>query len=129
MLGYKPELMEQGDRDIRFTYREMNQEQDGAPPMPPGMQPPGGMSPGSGGPMAQQMGAQPPGGMPHPGPPSQPGGEGVGIRTPSGPAAPQSRTSFGIGSPVSSVQQRGPPNSQAQDNSRAMMNARRPRGA
>jgi len=130
MLGYKPQLMEQGDRDIRFTYREMNQGQDGAPPMPPGMAPPGGMTPGTGGPMAAQMAAQPPGGMMgNVMPPSQPGGEGVGIRTPSGPASPQSRTSFGIGSPVSSVQQRGPPNSQAQDNSRALMNARRFRGA
>jgi hypothetical protein len=130
MLGYKPELMEQGDRDIRFTYRQMDEQQDGAPPMPPGMAPPGGMSPGSGGPMAAQMGAQPPGGMMgNAMPPSQPGGEGVGIRTPSGPASPQSRTSFGIGSPVSSVQQRGPANSQAQDNSRALLNARRFKGA
>tara|TARA_A100001391_G_scaffold181327_2_gene147228 strand:- start:27236 stop:28957 length:1722 start_codon:yes stop_codon:yes gene_type:complete len=125
MLGYKPELMEQGDRDIRFTYREMTPEQDGAPPMPPGMQPPAGMSPGSGGAMGAQMGAVPPGMMP----PSQPGGEGMGIRTPRGPASPQSRTSFGSGSPVSSVQQRGPQNSLAQDNSRALMNARRLRGA
>jgi len=80
--------------------------------------------------MAAQMGAQPPGGMMgNAMPPSQPGGEGVGIRTPSGPASPQSRTSFGIGSPVSSVQQRGPANSQAQNNSRALMNARRFKGA
>ena len=125
MLGYKPELMEQGDRDIRFTYREMAPKQDGAPPMPPGMQPPAGMGPGSGGAMGAQMGAVPPGMMP----PSQPGGEGMGIRTPRGPASPQSRTSPGSGSPVSSVQQRGPQNSLAQDNSRALMNARRPRGA
>jgi len=126
MLGYKPELMEQGDRDIRFTYREINPEQDGPPPMPPGMQPPPGL-PGAAtaGAMGAQMGAVPPGMMP----PSQPGGEGMGIRTPRGPASPQSRTSFGSGAPVSSVMQRGPQNSQAQDNSRALLNARRLRGA
>ena len=127
MLGYKPELMEEGDRDIRFNYRQMNPQQDGAAPMPPGMQPPPGMPPGSGGPMAAQGMAAPPG-MQGP-PPSQPGGEGMGIRTPRSPASPQSRTSFGTGAPVSSVQQRGPPNSQAQDNSRALLNARRTRGA
>ena len=129
MLGYKPELMEQGDRDIRFTYRQMNEQQDGAPPMPPGMQPPQGMSPGSGGPMAQQMGASPPGLLANAMPPSQPGGEGMGIRTPRGPASPQNRGSPGIGSPVTSVQQRGPPNSVAQNNSRALMNSRRIKGA
>ena len=126
MLGYKPELMEEGDRDIRFTYREIDPSQDGAPPMPPGMSaPPGLPGAATAGAMGAQMGAVPPGLMPA----SQPGGEGMGIRTPRGPASPQSRTSFGTGSPVSSVQQRGPPNSQAQDNSRALMNARRLRGA
>ena len=127
MLGYKPELMEQGDRDIRFNYRPMNEQQDGAAPMPPGMPHPQGMPPGAGGPMAAQGMAAPPG-MQGP-PPSQPGGEGMGIRTPRGPAAPQRRGSPGIGAPVTSVQQRGPPNSQAQDNSRALLNARRTRGA
>ncbi len=43
-LGYKPELMEQGDRDIRFTYTQP------PPPTPPaqpgGAPPPGGMPPG-----------------------------------------------------------------------------------
>ena len=127
MLGYKPELMEEGDRDIRFNYRQMNPQQDGAAPMPPGMQPPPGMPPGSGGPMAAQGMAAPPG-MVGP-PPSQPGGEGVGLRTPRGPAAPDRRGSPGIGSPVTSVQQRGPSNSQAQNNSQALLNARRIRGA
>ena len=126
MLGYKPELMEEGDRDIRFTYRQMDEQQDGAPPMPPGMTPPQGMPPGTGPTSGGQM---PPGLMNQIMPPSQPGGEGAGIRTPSGPASPQSRTSFGTGSPVSSVQQRGPPNSLAQDNSRALMNSRRLKGA
>ena len=126
MLGYKPELMEQGDRDIRFTYREADPSQDGAPPMPPGMSaPPGLPGAATAGAMGAQMGAIPPGLLPA----SQPGGEGQGIRTPRGPASPQSRTSFGSGAPISSVQQRGPQNSLAQDNSRALMNARRLRGA
>ena len=125
MLGYKPELLEQGDRDIRFTYRQMTEQQDGAPPMPPGMQPPGGMPPGTG----PMPGGQMPPGLNQAVPPSQPGGEGFGIRTPRGPAAPERRAVPGGGAPVSSVQQRGPPNSQAQDNSRALMNARRIRGA
>jgi len=129
MLGYKPTLMEEGDRDIRFTYREMTQEQDGAPPMPPGMAPPPGMPP-RGGAMAAQMGAAPPGMMMGGAmPPSQPGGEGMGIRTPRGPASPDRRAAVGSGAPVSSVQQRGPANSLAQNNSNALMNARRPRGA
>ena len=120
----------------------------GMPPrgMPPGMPPPQGMPPGTG---MMPNGMMPPGMAPHgmmphgmmhggmpPGmglnqimPPSQPGGEGMGIRTPRGPASPQSRTSFGIGSPVSSVQQRGAQNSLAQDNSRALLNARRIKGA
>ena len=129
MLGYKPELMEEGDRDIRFTYREITPEQDGAPPMPPGMAPPPGMPP-RGGAMAAQMGAAPPGMMMGGAiPPSQPGGEGMGIRTPRGPASPDRRAAVGSGAPISSVQQRGPTNSLAQDNSNALMNARRPRGA
>ena len=129
MLGYKPELMEEGDRDIRFTYREIDPSQDGAPPMPPGMAPPPGMPP-RGGQMAAQMGAVPPGMMMGGAmPPSQPGGEGMGVRTPRGPAAPDRRNAVGSGAPVSSVQQRGPANSLAQNNSRALMDARRPRGA
>tara|TARA_R110002110_G_scaffold239131_3_gene455003 strand:+ start:3011 stop:3274 length:264 start_codon:yes stop_codon:yes gene_type:complete len=62
-------------------------------------------------------------------PPSQPGGEGMGIRTPSSPARPQQRGSPGIGSPVTSVQQRGAAPTQGMRNSNALMNARRPRGA
>ena len=115
MLGYQPELMEEGDRDIRFTYKKLDpQQQQGAPGMPPA---PGGMPPG-----------QMPGGQMIV-PPSQPGGEGAGIRTPQGPASPQNRTSPGIGSPVTSVQQRGPPDSQAQKNQAGISNARRIRGA
>ncbi len=76
------------------------------------------------------MGAVPPGMMMGGAmPPSQPGGEGMGVRTPRGPAAPDRRNAVGSGAPVSSVQQRGPANSLAQNNSRALMDARRPRGA
>jgi len=115
MLGYQPELMEEGDRDIRFTYKKLDpQAQEGPPGMPPA---PGGVPPG-----------QMPGGQMIV-PPSQPGGEGAGIRTPQGPASPQSRTSPGIGSPVTSVQQRGPQDSQAQKNQQGISNARRIRGA
>jgi hypothetical protein len=115
MLGYQPELMEEGDRDIRFTYKKLDpQAQEGPPGMPPA---PGGAPPG-----------QMPGGQMIV-PPSQPGGEGAGIRTPQGPASPQSRTSPGIGSPVTSVQQRGPQDSQAQKNQEGISNARRIRGA
>jgi hypothetical protein len=148
MLGYKPELKEQGDRDIRFTYTQ-------PPPQPPaqpgGAPPPGGMPPGGAPPMMPPgmppMAGRPPmGGMmppgmppmmpPRPGmgqqpmmPPSQPGGEGMGIRTPRTPARPQQRGSPGTGSPVTSVQQRGLPPTQGMRNQQALMNARRPRGA
>mgnify|MGYP000497061725 CR=1 FL=1 len=118
MLGYQPELMEEGDRDIRFTYKKIDpQQQQGAPGMPPPPGAPPGMPPG-----------QMPGGHMIV-PPSQPGGEGAGIRTPQGPASPQGRTSPGIGSPVTSVQQRGPPNSLAQKNQAGISNARRIKGA
>ena len=60
-------------------------------------------------------------------PGAQPGGEGVGLRN-RGPASPQNRSAVS-GSPVSSVQQRGPQPGPAQRNSKALMDARRPRGA
>ena len=132
-LGFKPELIEEGGRDIRFIYKPMEQGMGGQPQMG-GM--PGGM-PGGPQPIAQ------PGGLPSrnmppqlagalagqasaglrqaQGPASQPGGEGMGIRTPRGPASPQNRTSMGSGAPFSSVQQRGPqgtPLSQARNNIR-----------
>ena len=156
MLGYKPELMEQGDRDIRFTYTQPPPQPPaqpgGAPPpggMPPGGAPPPMMPPGGGmmPPGMPPMGGRPPmgGGMPpgmppmmppQPGmarppmmPPSQPGGEGMGMRTPRSPARPQQRGSPGIGSPVTSVQQRGAAPTQGMRNSNALLNARRPRGA
>ena len=148
MLGYKPELLEQGDRDIRFTYVQ-------PPPQPPaqpgGAPPPGGMPPGGAPPMMPpgmppmagrppMAGMMPPGMPPmmppRPGmaqqpimPPTQPGGEGMGIRTPRSPARPQQRGSPGMGSPVTSVQQRGLQPTQGMRNQQALMNARRPRGA
>ena len=133
MLGYKPELLEEGERDIRFIYKKidpMEQQQGGMPPgggmmPPPGMPPGGGMMPGAGMPPR----GMPPGIMNQVMPPSQPGGEGVGIRTPQGPARPQQRGSMGAGAPFSSVQQNGMQNTTAQNTSNALMNARRPRGA
>ncbi len=140
MLGYKPELLEEGDRDIRFSYRKLQPEeamQQGM--MPPGGPPMGGMGMPPGQMPPQQQGGPigatglnqqiPPNMMRQMMPPSQPGGEGVGMRTPRGPAAPQRRTVGGSGSPISSVQQRGAEPSQPQQNSRALMNARRFRGA
>lgn len=116
MLGYKPELMEEGDRDIRFVYRKQPGGDEAAAaagqPMP-GQMPMQGMPP------------QVAGGVM---PPSQPGGEGMGIRTPRSPARPQARSSAGAGSPLSSVQQRGPQPGIQQQNANAMMNARTPRG-
>jgi hypothetical protein len=136
MLGYKPELLQEGQRDIRFVYRKQAPEMEGAPP---GMPPAGGAPPMMP-PMAGMAGAPPiMGGMPARGmppgimqqvmPPSQPGGEGVGIRTPRGPARPEQRSSMGAGAPFSSVQQRGPTNTLGQNVSNALQNARRPRGA
>mgnify|MGYP003108566704 FL=1 len=128
MLGYKPELLEEGERDIRFVYRKQPEGESGMPQQ--GM-PQQGMIPQQAmmaqGRMPPQMmagGRMPPQMMP----PSQPGGEGMGIRTPRSPARPQARVSPGAGSPVSSVQQRGMPPTIQQQNSNAMMGARRPRG-
>ena len=116
MLGYKPELMEEGDRDIRFVYRKQPGGDEAAAvagqPMPGQM-------------LMQGMPRQVAGAVM---PPSQPGGEGMGIRTPRSPARPQARSSAGAGSPLSSVQQRGPQPGIQQQNANAMMNARTPRG-
>ena len=153
MLGFQPQLIDENERDIRFTYKQ-------PPPAPPGgAPPPGGMPPGGGMPMMPPGGGMmPPGGgmappmrggppmMPGGGmmppmrggaqmppnmqgamPPSQPGGEGVGIRTPRGPAAPV-RGTMVSGAPVQTMQQRGPQPGPAGQASNALMNARRPRG-
>ena len=128
MLGYQPELLEEGKRDIRFVYRKQEgaemqpQPAGGAPPMT-GMPPQGGMPQG----MPQQ--GVPPQVMQRVMPGSQPGGEGVGLRTPRGPASPERRASAGSGSPVSSVQQRGGDPTLAQNVSNALIDSRRPRGA
>ena len=151
-LGFKPELVEEGNRDVRFIYKPPDPMQQGMqqPGMPPGMgggMPPGGMPPGMGG------GGPPP--LANPGqlpgrniPPqlagvmggqasgavrgqvgSQPGGEGMGVRTPRGPAAPQRRGSMGAGSPMSSVQQRGTPRGPMEQVAENLLNIRRLRGA
>ena len=156
-LGYKPELMEEGERDIRFVYKQPPPAPP-APPgggMPPGMPPGGGMPPGM--PPGMPMGGgmpmgrppmMPPGMptnharppmmppmMPPPGgasppmmPPSQPGGEGIGVRN-RGPVRPQNTTSLGSGAPMRSVQQRGMPPTRGESVSNALLSARRPRGA
>ena len=117
MLGYQAQLLEEGTRDIRFIYKQPDpMQQQGPPGMGGGMgmgMPMGGMQMGGG---MGTPGALPSRNIPPQlagamgaaarGPGSQPGGEGMGIRTPSGPAAPQRRSGMS-GSPVSSVQQRG----------------------
>tara|TARA_R100000152_G_C6778897_1_gene209988 strand:- start:798 stop:2546 length:1749 start_codon:yes stop_codon:yes gene_type:complete len=117
MLGYQAQLLEEGTRDIRFIYKQPDPGmQQGPPGMGGGMgmgMPMGGMQMGGG---MGTPGALPSRNIPPQlagamgaaarGPGSQPGGEGMGIRTPSSPAAPQRRSGMS-GSPVSSVQQRG----------------------
>jgi len=86
---------------------------------------PGGMPMGAhGAPMVAHGAPMGHGSMTMPG--AQPGGEGAGLRN-RGPASPQKRSGVS-GSPVTSVQQRGPPASPAQRNSKALLDARRPRG-
>lgn len=151
-LGFKPELVEEGNRDVRFIYKPPDPMQQGMqqPGMPPGMgggMPPGGMPPGMGGggpsPLANPgqlpgrnippqlagvMGGQASGAV-RGQVGSQPGGEGMGIRTPRGPAAPQRRGSMGAGSPMSSVQQRGTPRGPMEQVAENLLNVRRLRGA
>jgi len=139
MLGYKPDLVEDSaNRDIRFIYKQPDPAEAGMQQPPPGGMPPGGMMPG------MQMG----GGMGTPGAlpgrnispqgaaqmarqaqMGQPGGEGMGIRTPSSPASPQNRSTMGSGSPVSSVQQRGMPMGGVQQASQNILDARNFKGA
>jgi hypothetical protein len=137
MMGYKPTLSEDANRDIRFIYKQPDpmdpaQQQGGAPP---GGMPMGGMQMGGGmgtpgalpgrniSPQgAAQMARQAQMGM------SQPGGEGMGLRN-RGPASPQNRTSMGSGAPMSSVQQRGPQPTGVQQASQSILNARNPKGA
>ncbi len=138
-LGFTADLIDgESSSDIRFVYRKPPPQPaappGGAPPMgggaPPPMMPPGGGMPptmmGAGMPMRGMPPGMPMGGMPMP--PPQPGGQGMGLRD-RGPAAPQRRTSAGSGSPVTSVQQRGPQPSIGQQNSNALLNARNFKGA
>ena len=145
MMGYQPTLNEDANRDIRFIYKQPDPAEIAAQQQPPGGgMPPGGM-PMGGMPMGgMRMG----GGMGQPGAlpgrnispqgaaqmarqvgMSQPGGEGAGIRTPSGPASPQNRTSMGAGSPTSSVQQRGMPMGGVQQAGQSILDARNFKGA
>ena len=143
MLGFQPQLIDEHEKDIRFTYKPPPPPQPGAQQgMPPGGMPPGGMPMGGG---MMPGGGMPPAMMPgmnqgHPSmsrgmapgmaqamPPSQPGGEGMGIRTPSGPAAPV-RGSMTSGAPFQTTQQRGAQPGPSGMASQAIMDARRPRG-
>lgn len=134
MMGYKPTLSEDANRDIRFIYKQPDPVDPAQQPPPQGM-PMGGMQMGGGmgtpgalpsrniSPQgAAQMARQAQMGM------SQPGGEGMGLRN-RGPASPQNRTSMGAGAPMSSVQQRGPQPTGVQQASQNILNARNPRGA
>jgi hypothetical protein len=134
MMGYKPTLSEDANRDIRFIYKQPDPVDPAQQPPPQGM-PMGGMQMGGGmgtpgalpgrniSPQgAAQMARQAQMGM------SQPGGEGMGLRN-RGPASPQNRTSMGAGAPMSSVQQRGPQPTGVQQASQNILDARNPRGA
>ncbi len=133
MMGYKPTLVEDANRDIRFIYKQpdpMEQQQPPQQGMPMGgMQMGGGMGTPGALPsrnippqLAAQMGRQAQGGM------ANPGGEGFGMRN-RGPASPQNRTSMGSGAPFSSVQQRGSEMGGVQQAAQGVMNARNIRGA
>tara|TARA_R110000772_G_scaffold132172_4_gene240729 strand:- start:811 stop:2523 length:1713 start_codon:yes stop_codon:yes gene_type:complete len=122
-LGFIADLVDgESSGDIRFVYRKPPPQ----PAAPPGGAPPPGGMPMGGMPMRGMPPGMPTGGMPMP--PPQPGGQGMGLRD-RGPAAPQRRTSAGSGSPVTSVQQRGPQPSIGQQNSNALLNARNFKGA
>ena len=129
MIGFMPELKEDAEHDLKFFFRKPTEDEQQMGGGMPGGMPMGGM------PGGMPMGGMPMGGMPMGamggGLPmgSQPGGEGQGIRNPRGPASPQQRTSQGSGSPVSNVQQRGPPLTRGERTSNSMQNAGRFRGA
>jgi len=112
-LGYQAELIEEGGRDIRFIYKKQEMPpgapQGGGPPMggmgQPGALPTRNIPPQLAGALAGQANA----GMAA----MNPGGQGVGLRN-RGPASPQNFQTMGSGSPIGSVQQRGPPASPLQ---------------
>ena len=135
MLGYHAELLEEGTRDIRFVYQQPPPGQQMQQPGMGGMGGMGGMMMGGGmgtpgalpgrnipPQLAGAMGAQAQAGL------QNPGGQGMGMRN-RGPASPQNRTTAGSGSPVSSVQQRGPIPGLVEQTSNAVQNAGRYRGA
>lgn len=140
MLGYEPELVQEGNRDVRFIYKKPDPAQmqqppgGGMPGMPPGMPPGGGMPPGMpGGPQPQANPGQLPGRNIPPQLAGVMGGQAsAGTRSMSdgGPnSSPQNRTSMGSGSPVSSVQQRGSQPSPIEQAARSISDSGRFKGA
>jgi hypothetical protein len=136
MLGYQPEIVEEGNRDIRFIYKKPDpaqQQMGGAAPPGGGMMPPGGMPGMPGGPQPQAN----PGQLPSRNIPPQLAGvmggqASAGARSMSdgGPmSSPQNRTSMGSGSPVSSVQQRGSQPSPIEQAARSIGDSGRFKGA
>ena len=129
MLGYQPEIVEEGNRDIRFIYKKPDpaQQQMG------GGMPPGGMPGMPGMPQPQAN----PGQLPRRNIPPQLAGvmggqASAGARSMSdgGPmSSPQNRTSMGSGSPISSVQQRGPQPSPIEQAARSIGDSGRFKGA
>jgi hypothetical protein len=137
MLGYEPELVQEGNRDVRFIYKKPDPAQMQQPPgggMPPGMPPGGGMPPGMPGmPQPQANPGQLPGRNIPPQLAGVMGGQAsAGTRSMSdgGPnSSPQNRTSMGAGSPTSSVQQRGSQPSPIEQAARSISDSGRFKGA
>ena len=136
MLGYQPEIVEEGNRDIRFIYKKPDpaqQQMGGGMPPGGGMMPPGGMPGTPGMPQPQAN----PGQLPSRNIPPQLAGvmggqASAGARSMSdgGPmSSPQNRTSMGSGSPISSVQQRGPQPSPIEQAARSIGDSGRFKGA
>ena len=136
MLGYQPEIVEEGNRDIRFIYKKPDpaqQQMGGGMPPGGGMMPPGGMPGMPGMPQPQAN----PGQLPSRNIPPQLAGvmggqASAGARSMSdgGPmSSPQNRTSMGSGSPISSVQQRGPQPSPIEQAARSIGDSGRFKGA
>ena len=136
MLGYQPEIVEEGNRDIRFIYKKPDpaqQQMGGGMPPGGGMMPPGGMPGMPGTPQPQAN----PGQLPSRNIPPQLAGVMGGQAAPGarsmsdgGPmSSPQNRTSMGSGSPISSVQQRGPQPSPIEQAARSIGDSGRFKGA
>ena len=136
MLGYQPEMVQEGNRDVRFIYKKPDpaqQQMGGGAPPGGGMMPPGGMPGMPSGPQPQAN----PGQLPSRNIPPQLAGvmggqASAGARSMSdgGPmSSPQNRTSMGSGSPVSSVQQRGSQPSPIEQAARSIGDSGRFKGA